>query len=109
MQSIDKNDDKIREFKLNKQREHPSDPLTRTPKSEARKLTNETIDANIGKKYPCENAFMTNPIASSNDCTGFTVVIPDDASEADGYNDIYHVPVTSSERDKNSPKSKIKK
>lgn len=46
------------------------------------------------KKYPCEDAFLTNPIASNQDTTGFVPTVPLDEDEAMAYKDIRHVPVT---------------
>lgn len=34
------------------------------------------------KKYPCEDAFLKNPVVSANDATGYAVVIPQNDSEA---------------------------
>ncbi len=41
-----------------------------------------------------KDAFMSNPVASANDCTGITQHIPETGSEAEAYTDIYDVPVT---------------
>lgn len=41
------------------------------------------------------DAFLTNPIASANDCTGITQTVPETGAEAESYCDIADVPVTS--------------
>ncbi len=51
------------------------------------------------KKPPfnCLDIFMSNPIASVNDCTGRAVTPPEDAEEAESLTDIYGVPSTARE------------
>ena len=49
------------------------------------------------KKYPCEDAFLTNPIASVNDRTGYGIKIPMSDQEADSLSDMFEdVPTTPS-------------
>lgn len=48
------------------------------------------------KKYPCEDAFLTNPVASQTDRTGYAVVVPQTDSEAEAISDMFEkVPLTS--------------
>lgn len=54
-------------------------------------------DKNNVKKYPCENSFFTNPVASVNDATGYVPKIPDNTDEAENYEDLCQVPVSSKE------------
>lgn len=49
------------------------------------------------KKYPCEKSFLTNPVASVNDTTGYVPKIPADYNEAENYEDLCQVPVSSRE------------
>lgn len=53
-----------------------------------------TMDDKSIKKHPSEDAFLTNPIASNQDTTGFVPTIPQDEYEARSYKDIRYVPVT---------------
>ena len=47
-------------------------------------------------KMPCETAFLTNPVASFTDRTGFTPVVPETEEEAESYSELFEeVPVTS--------------
>jgi hypothetical protein len=39
-------------------------------------------------------AFLTNPVASAQDCTGIAQRVPSDAYEAHGIAEIAHIPVT---------------
>lgn len=59
-----------------------------------------------GGKYPCENAFMTNPVASVNDATGYVPTLPDESYEAENYADLCQVPVSSKESLSRIPKAK---
>lgn len=44
----------------------------------------------------CENAFLTNPVASATDRTGFAQVVPQTDSEAEEYSQMFeNVPITS--------------
>ena len=46
-------------------------------------------------KMPCETAFLTNPVASFTDRTGFTPVVPETDAEAESYSELFdEVPVT---------------
>ena len=46
------------------------------------------------KKYMCEDAFLTNNVASSTDATGFAVTIPRTDEEAEGLSEMFNnVPV----------------
>lgn len=48
------------------------------------------------KKYPCEDAFLTNPVASQTDRTGFAVVVPQTDAEAEAVSDMFDgIPLTS--------------
>ena len=48
------------------------------------------------KKYPCEEAFLTNPVASNTDRTGFAVVVPQNDFEAESVSDMFeNIPLTS--------------
>ena len=48
------------------------------------------------KKYPCEDAFLTNPVASQTDRTGFAVVVPQTDFEAEAVSDMFeNIPLTS--------------
>lgn len=47
-------------------------------------------------KYPSEDAFLTNPVASSTDRTGFAVTIPETTSQAKEISDMFgNIPLTS--------------
>ncbi len=46
------------------------------------------------KKYMCEDAFLTNKVASATDATGFAVRVPRTESEAEELSDMFNnVPV----------------
>ena len=46
------------------------------------------------KKYMCEDAFLTNRVASSSDATGFAVKIPRTEQEADELSEMFNnIPV----------------
>lgn len=48
------------------------------------------------KKYPCEDAFLTNPVASTTDRTGFAVTIPATTEQAKEISDMFgNIPLTS--------------
>ena len=51
----------------------------------------------FNKKYPCENAFMTNPVASVNDVTGYVQKMPDNSDAAENYSMLFDVPVSGAE------------
>ena len=56
------------------------------------------------KKYPCEDAFFTNPVASASDWTGYGVKIPMSEEEADSLSDMLeNVPTTPSRFGKDVP------
>lgn len=40
------------------------------------------------KKYMCEDAFLTNPVASANDATGYAVTVPQNDTEAKELSDM---------------------
>lgn len=42
-----------------------------------------------------EDAFLTNPVASATDCTGYVQRVPENSDEAESYEEIYDVPVSS--------------
>ena len=47
------------------------------------------------KKHPSEDAFLTNPVASSTDRTGFAVTVPITSSQAEELSDMFgNIPVT---------------
>ncbi len=49
------------------------------------------------KKHPSEDAFLTNPVASASDWTGYGIKIPLSAEEADSLSDMLRdVPTTPS-------------
>ena len=50
-------------------------------------------------KYPCENAFLTNPVASVNDVTGYVQRMPDNSDAAENYATLFDVPVSGDEDD----------
>lgn len=56
------------------------------------------------KKHPSEDAFLTNPVASTTDRTGFAVTIPATTEQAKEISDMFgNIPLTShkkTERDK---------
>lgn len=48
------------------------------------------------KKYPAEDAFLTNPVASPTDRTGFSVVVPQTDDEAREISNMFeNIPLTS--------------
>lgn len=48
------------------------------------------------KKYPAEDAFLTNPVASFTDRTGFAVTVPQSDDEARAVSDMFeNIPLTS--------------
>lgn len=51
----------------------------------------------FNQKYPCENAFITNPVASVNDVTGYVQRMPDDSDAAENYATLFDVPVSGDE------------
>ncbi len=58
------------------------------PKKHAEKLNGQSA-ADYSR-----DVFLTNPIASANDCTGLTPSLPKTQGEAESYCDIADVPVT---------------
>lgn len=48
----------------------------------------------IDPRSRTKDAFLANPTASANECTGITQRIPEDGAEAEAYTDIYNIPVT---------------
>ena len=59
-------------------------------------------EKNRKNKY-AEDAFLHNPIASVTDCTGFVQRVPECADEAESYEDLYDVPVSSPVEDTSCP------
>lgn len=53
-----------------------------------------------------EDALFTNPVASSNDCTGYINTLPESEEEAESYSDLLNVPVTHSKKLYTPPKNK---
>ncbi len=52
-------------------------------------------------KHPSEDAFLTNPVASAKDATGFAPTLPKTEFEAEQLSDMfYQVPVTSHKKTK---------
>lgn len=48
------------------------------------------------KKHPSEDAFLTNPVASTTDRTGFAVTIPTTTEQAKEISDMFgNIPLTS--------------
>lgn len=48
------------------------------------------------KKHPSEDAFLTNPIASTTDRTGFAVTVPATTEQAKEISDMFgNIPLTS--------------
>lgn len=61
------------------------------------KLNNYNQSKN--KKYPCEDAFLTNPVASANDRTGYVRQVPLNVSEAESLSQMFEdIPVTVSRK-----------
>ena len=58
------------------------------------------------KKYPCENAFLTNPVASANDVTGYVQRLPKSADVAENYAELCDVPVSSRDGNSRAPDAK---
>ena len=46
------------------------------------------------KKHPSEYAFLSNPVASNQDATGYVPPIPQDEFEAESYSDLFDIPAT---------------
>ncbi len=53
-----------------------------------------------------EEAFLTNPVASVNDRTGYINTLPDTEEEAENFSDLLNVPVTHSKKIYTPPKKK---
>ncbi len=55
---------------------------------------------NKKQKHPSEDAFLTNPVASPTDRTGFAVTVPQDDYEAENISDMFeNLPLTSHKED----------
>ncbi|HPE94660.1 MAG TPA: hypothetical protein PLT66_01145 [Bacillota bacterium] len=48
--------------------------------------------------HPSKDAFLTNPVASVNECTGFVPTPPETQHEASAYSELADVPVTKNEK-----------
>ena len=53
------------------------------------KKNNDKMDRQL------ENAFFNNPVASTNDCTGYVNTIPEEKPEAKNISELLNVPVES--------------
>ena len=57
--------------------------------------------SSISQMKHLENALYHTHVASVNDCTGITPIIPDSEYEADSYESLMEIPVTARHKEKN--------
>ena len=63
---------------------------------------NDVNEPNDSVLFPSvEDAFLTTPVASDRDCTGYAVTVPMSDEEAESYESLFRVPCTSSPEIKN--------
>lgn len=55
------------------------------------------------RKFPCKDAFLHNPVASAQDCTGFSPTQSYTEEEAESKSRLCNVPASSSDGDEAKP------